>query len=293
MLKSRISILVVFLTLAFIAATDAQEKPLARGLWVWKGPTVVATEQGTKALRDFCVAQSINEVYISVSAQGDPDANAHLARAIAELHRAHIRVEALLSSEEADEPGKHRDKLLDHVREIVAFDAQHPAARFDGVHLDIEPQQRPENKGPGNLRFVPGLVDAYRAVLAVAQRANLTVNADIQNKLLKGDRAERKMLLTALPHFTLMLYEVSSPTDGESPEQQEQKIVDASEKFIAMAYDGLSGVHLATLTVGLRTPDYGEHLSEMLHAIDAANRVNPHYDGWARHSYNDTLKNSQ
>ena len=86
-----------------------------------------------------------------------------------------------------------------------------------------------ENKGPGNLRFVPGLVDAYRAVLAVAQRANLTVNADIQNKLLKGDRAERKMLLTALPHFTLMLYEVSSPTDGESPEQQEQKIVDASE----------------------------------------------------------------
>jgi hypothetical protein len=293
--KSRIRILVFLLTitLVFVSTAAAQVKPVAHGLWVWKGPTVVATEQGAKSLRDFCVAQSINEVYISVSAQGAPEANAHLARAIAELHRAHIRVEALLSSEEADEPGKHRDKLLDHVREIVAFNAQHPAARFDGVHLDIEPQQRPENKGPGNLRFVPGLVDAYRAVLAVAQPANLTVNADIQNKLLKGDRAEREMLLTALPHFTLMLYEVSSPTDGESLEQQKQKIVDASEKFFAMAYDGLMGEHLATLTIGLRTPDYGEHLPEMLQAVDAANRANPHYAGWPRHSYNDTLKNSQ
>lgn len=268
----------------------AQERSLARGLWVWKGPATVATEQGAKRLRDFCVAQSIDEVYISVSAQGDRDADAHLARAIGELHRAHIRVEALLSSEEADEPGKHRDKLLDHVREIIAFNAQHSSAPFDGIHLDIEPQQRPENKGPGNLRFVPGLVEAYRAVLAIARPANLSVNADIQNKLLKGDRAEREMLLSSLPHCTLMLYEVSSPSDGDSLDQQKRKIADASRKFFAMTYDGLSGKNLATLTIGLRTPDYGEHLPEMLAAVDAANRANPHYAGWARHSYNDTLK---
>jgi hypothetical protein len=293
MLNFRMGFCASILTLAASFAwcpAVAQEQTLARGLWVWKGPTTVATEQSAKQLRDFCVAQSINEVYISVSAQGDPNANAHLARAIAELHRAHIRVEALLSSDEADEPGKHRDKLLDHVREIIAFDAQHSGARFDGIHLDIEPQQRPENKGPGNLRFVPGMVDAYRGVLAVARSANLTVNADIQNKLLKGDRAEREMLLTSLPHFTLMLYEVSSPTDGDSLDKQKQKIADESEKFLAMAYDGLTGKNLATLTIGLRTPDYGEHLPEMLAAIDAANRANPHYAGWARHSYNDTLK---
>jgi hypothetical protein len=198
-------------------------------------------------------------------------------------------VEALLSSEEADEPGKHRDKLLDHVREVIEFNAQHPNARFDGIHLDIEPQQRPENKGPGNLRFVPGLVDAYRAVLTIATPAHLTVNADIQNKLLKGDRAERQMLLSSLPRLTLMLYEVSSPADGDSLEQQKQKIIAASGKFIAMAYDGLTGTNLATLTISLRTPDYGEHLQEMLDAVDEAHRADPHYAGWARHSYNDTL----
>jgi hypothetical protein len=287
--RPRAGVCAFVLVLSFTFTAAAQEKTLARGLWVWKGPSVVATEQGVKQLRDFCVEQSINEVYISVFAQGDTDAPAHLARAIAELHRAHVRVEALLSSEDADEPGKHRDKLLDHVREIVAFNAEHPNARFDGIHLDIEPQQRPENKGSGNLRFVPGLVDAYRAALAIASPAHLTVDADIQNKLLKGDRAERQMLLTSLPRLTLMLYEVSSPNDADSLDQQKQKIVNASQKFIEMAYDGLSTANLATLTIALRTPDYGANLPEMLQAVDDANRANPHYAGWARHSYNDTL----
>jgi len=42
--------------------------------------------------------------------------------------------------------------------------------------------------------------------------------------------------------------------------------------------------------IGLRTPDYGELLPEMLKAVDDANRTDPHYLGWARHSYNDYLK---
>jgi hypothetical protein len=205
------------------------------------------------------------------------------------LHGSHVRVEALLSSEQADEPGKHRDKLLDQVREIVRFNQNHPRRPFDGVHLDIEPQQRAENKGPGNLRFLPGLVDAYREVLRVAEAAQLTVNADIQNKLLKGDLAQRKLLLSSLPRLTLMLYEVSSPTDGDDTQQKTEKIQAASQKFLNMAYDGLHDPNLAKLVVGLRTPDYGELLPKMLASLDAANHANPHYAGWARHSYNDSL----
>ncbi len=59
-----------------------------------------------------------------------------------------------------------------------------------------------------------------------------------------------------------------------------------------MAYEGLSDPNLAKMVVGLRTPDYGEKLPEMLRKLDEANRVNPHYQGWARHSYNDTLQTS-
>jgi hypothetical protein len=263
------------------------------GLWVWKGPSVLEAAQGAERLRDFCQVQDTNEVYISISAHGEAMPQSQLVRLIELLHRANIRVEALLSSEDADEPGKHREALLDHVRSIVEFNQKHPRNGFDGVHLDIEPQQRPENKGAGNLRFVPGLVDTYRAVRALAEPAQLTVNADIQNKVLKGDLAERRMLLTSLPRFTLMLYELSSPNDGEDITKKREKLRAASQKFLDMAYEGLSDPHLARMVIALRTPDYGDLLPKMLVALDESNRSNPHYLGWARHSYNDTLPASQ
>ena len=266
------------------------DNSLVHGLWVWKGPTVLEAPRGAEKLRDFCHAQGINEVYISVSERGGPLAEAPLAHLIDLLHRANIRVEALLSSENADEPGKHREKLLDHVREVIQFNQQHPTSRFDGIHLDIEPQQRSENKGAGNLRFQPDLVDAYHAVRAAAEPAHLSVNADIQNKLLKGTLAERKMLLTALPRLTLMLYELNSPDDGQSPEQKIKKLRSNSQKFLDMAYDGLNERNLAKMVIGLRTPDYLDLLPKMLQSLDDSNLSNPHYQGWARHSYNDTLQ---
>jgi hypothetical protein len=297
---SLVVLVVAVLSLAdFSRAAVAQSANLAHGLWVWKGPEVAQDARGQQALRDFCTSQGVNEVYIAVTSHGAMMPADSVARLIELLHRANIRVEALLSSTDADEPGPHREKLLDQVREILQFNASHAAVRaggrFDGIHLDIEPQQRQENKGAGNLRFLPGLVDAYGAVLALAEPAHLTVNADIQNKLLKGTVAERRSLLTALPRFTLMLYELSSPGDGQSTPQQMDKLCAESGKYLDMAYDGLGSAdlgdaHVAKLEIGLRTPDYGDQLGAMLKALDDANRGNPHYLGSARHSYNDVAE---
>jgi hypothetical protein len=260
------------------------------GLWIWKSPTVFGAPHAAESLLEFCRSQGISEVYVSISERSEPAEEGQLVRLISLLHRSNIRVEALLSSTEADEPGKHRDTLLRHVQGIVEFNRRHSGEHFDGIHLDIEPQQRPENKGPGNLRFLPGLADAYRAVCAVAEPAGMTVNADIQNKLLKGDLAQRKMLLTAVPRLTLMMYELSSPTDGETVEQKAAKVQEASQKFLTMAYEGLPDQSLAKMAIALRTPDYNERLPQMLQKLDEVNRSNPHYLGWARHSYNDYLK---
>jgi hypothetical protein len=250
---------------------------------------VLEGSYGVEALRDFCRKESVNEVYVSVSQRGEMMPEAGMARMIETLHGANIRVEALLSSENADEGGKHLEKLLDHVRTIVQFNQKHPRERFDGIHLDIEPQQRPENKGPGNLKFLPGLVEAYRAVRGIAEPVGLMVNADIQNKLLKGSLDQRKMLMSALPRLTLMMYELSSPTDGDSVDKKKEKVRSASSKFLEMAYDGLGQEHVARMVIGLRTPDYGDSLPEMLKTLDDANRGYPRYAGWSRHSYNDTL----
>jgi len=118
----------------------------------------------------------------------------------------------------------------------------------------------------------------------------MTVNADIQNKLLKGDPGERRMLLSAVPRVTLMMYELSSPGDGESVEQKAEKVEKASQKFLDLAYDGLGDRNLARMVIALRMPNYGELLPQMLKKLDDSNRANPHYMRWARHSYNDYLK---
>jgi hypothetical protein len=57
-----------------------------------------------------------------------------------------------------------------------------------------------------------------------------------------------------------------------------------------MAYDGLHDEGLAQMVIGLRTPDYGEWLPRMLEVLDAANGNDPHYLGWAQHSYNDVVE---
>lgn len=274
----------------FMPALALASPPLVHGLWVWKSPTVLNQPHAAESLLEFCKSQGINEVYVSISERSEAAEEGQLVHLIGLLHGSSIRVEALLSSTEADEPGKHRDTLLRHVQEIGQFNGRHPSQRFDGIHLDIEPQQREENKGPGNLRFLPGLVEVYRSVCAIAESAGMTVNADIQNKLLKGDLAERRALLSSIPRVTLMMYELSSPSDKDSAEQKAEKAQQTSQKFLAMTYEGLNGGNLAKMAIALRTPDYNELLPQMLKKLDDANRSNPHYLGWARHSYNDQLQ---
>jgi len=278
---------------AFCVSAIGQQNTLTHGLWVWKTASVLEAPQGAERLLHFCQSQGVNEAYVAFASHGDASMESRLVRLIALLHRSNIRVEALLSSTDADEPGEHREKLLIHVQEFVQFNRTHPTDRFDGIHLDIEPQQRPEIKGPGNLSFLPNLVDAYRAVRAEAEPARLMVNADIQNKLLKGDAAQRRMLLSSLPRFTLMLYELSSPNDGDTVERKAEKLRTASQKFLTMAYDGLNDPQLAKMVIALRTPDYNGLLPQMLKVLDDANHPSPHYQGWARHSYNDTLDRAQ
>jgi hypothetical protein len=283
------SIFVVALLNECIVAASVEHSAPVHGMWIWKGPALLEGAGTAESLRDFCRAENVNEVYVSVSQRGEMMSENSMAKMIGVLHAANIRVEALLSSENADEGGKHLQKLLEHVRTIVQFNQKHPSLRFDGIHLDIEPQQRPENKGPGNLRFLPGLVDAYRAVRGIAEPAGLMVNADVQNKLLKGSLEERKMLLSALPRLTLMMYELSTPNDGTDVDEKSRGVRESSKKFLGMAYDGLGNEQLAKMVIALRTQDYEKLLPKMLQTLDEANRSNPHYLGWARHSYNDTL----
>ena len=280
--------LTIFLLWIAMSGSGFAQQPFVHGLWVWKTASVLTAPKSGEALRDFCRAQTVNEVYLSYSPdKADATEEEEVAGVIALLHRSGIRVEALLSSVNADEPGAHREKLLGHVRAVLDFNRKHPRSGFDGVHLDVEPHQRPENKGPGNLAFLPDLLETYREVRALAEQNRMTVNADIPNKFLKGDQGQRQALMSSLPRLTLMLYELNNPSDGESAAAQAAQLRQAGENYFNMAYQGLSQSHLAKMAIGLRTPDYESQLPNMLKTLEQDLSSNPHYLGWAWHSYKD------
>jgi hypothetical protein len=287
-MRSRLCILLLGIAGLCGLPTRAAE-PHIRGLWVWKRATVLAAPNGATALRDFATAQGVTEIYVSISRHDRLAEDAPLIALIDLLHQSHLRVEALLDSIDADEAGKPRDDFLELTRSIVRFNQARPHSAFDGIHLDVEPHQRPENKGPGNLRFLPGLIATFQGVRAIARPAHLTVNADIPNKLLKGDAAQRAALFSSVDRFTLMLYELSRPNDGQSHDAQVQKLQHFVGKYLSMAYDDFAAPQLARMAIGLRTPDYGERLPEMLQVVDTSGGANPHYLGWAWHCYNDRL----
>ena len=58
---------------------------------------------------------------------------------------------------------------------------------------------------------------------------------------------------------------------------------------LAAALALLTGCASSPPYVALRTPDYRELLPAMLNTLDETLGENPHYLGWARQSYNDTL----
>ena len=104
----------------------------------------------------------------------------------------------------------------------------------------------------------------------------MTVNADIPNKFLKGDLGQRQALMSSLPRLTLMLYELSNPSDGASTAAQADKLRQASENYFNMAYQGLSQAHLAKMAIGLRTPDYQSQMPNMLKTVQQDLSASPH-----------------
>src|ERR1700733_301162 len=116
-IRMRIVIWVLAAVICFTASPSAlsQETPVD-GLWVWKTPILLDLPARGEALRDFCRSHQINEVYLSFTSQNTAEPEQReIAKLIELLHKSHMRVEALLSSADADQAGSHRDKLMGHV----------------------------------------------------------------------------------------------------------------------------------------------------------------------------------
>ena len=103
---ARLALFLLLLAGLAFSALAQNFSPLVHGLWVWKSAAVLSAPGAAEALLDSCKLQNTNEVYVSISERSEPSEEQQLVQLISLLHQSDIRVEALISSIDADEPGK-------------------------------------------------------------------------------------------------------------------------------------------------------------------------------------------
>ena len=123
-----------------------------RGMWIYKADEIASSTEASDRLFDFCEKRHITDlfwqVYFTKLADGGRALkNVDVTRAF--LKRAHarsLRVHALFGDPSHTLKAKH-GIVFASVDAVVAFNRDGSVeARFDGVHLDIEPHGLPQWK---------------------------------------------------------------------------------------------------------------------------------------------------
>ncbi len=246
------------------------------GLWTWRTATLL---DDPSPLLDACRSAGANEVYLAVT--DDLLRDPRLEHIVARLRERGLRVEALMG-----DPGWYRPAkwpaMLALIDDVIAYDA-HAAARFDAIHLDVEPHILPENRSLDVGSYLPSYIEGIRRARARADGAGLALSADVPRKFFHAPVEERDELVRAVPRLFLMLYELrgrEGPLDDARAE-----VARASADSVRAAYAGIDPAAQGELVVGLSVDDYGVRLAPMLSALDAANGTNARYAGWAIHDF--------
>lgn len=149
---SHLSRIVAVVLLTLPGAARAQAKP-DRGMWVWESAPILREARERQAFFEFCKTHGVNVVAMQIATRGTGperqlDDRAEWITFITEAHRNRMRVHALDGDPAFARSAQH-GIVLSIVNAVVAYNASMvPAARFDGVHLDIEPYALPEWKDP-------------------------------------------------------------------------------------------------------------------------------------------------
>ena len=131
-----------------------------RALWVWR-PAFLHSEKEMKDLLQFARMRNIGTLFLFTSTrrlQEDPEA---FRRVLRNAHRRMLAVQALngephwIFPEQRDEPRAFLKAVEEFNRESS------PDARFDAIHLDVEPQSLPEWKSGASERTRRKLAERY------------------------------------------------------------------------------------------------------------------------------------
>lgn len=280
-----------------------------RGMWVYKTRDIAASEEEKARLFAFCEKRIITDLFWQVHFS-KPDEktrvleNAEMTRAfLQKAHAHHLRIHALFGDPSHAQREKHH-VVLASADAVIAFNQAGPAeARFDGIHLDIEPH---------------GLTRWKKADVA-QKRDLLTQFVEVHHLAAKRlDEADAKLILGADIVFWLdktnddgsALYPV---TVGGVTRDPAQHLLDAVDHLAIMSYrskvEGANGMiplvaktiasadaSKARVFVGAKMADigpkmetfFGQTESQMMQAlarVDETYRPHPGYAGLAFFNY--------
>jgi hypothetical protein len=154
-------------------------------MWVWETQPLLRDSAERRTFFEFCKEFRINTIAMQIATRGTGanrqlDAAAEWKTLITEAHRRGMRVHALDGDPQFAYPAQHETALA-IVNAIVGYNASAvAAARFDGMHFDIEPYLLPEWKEPASRELqLAQYLDLNHRAAARARAAGLLYGVDI------------------------------------------------------------------------------------------------------------------
>jgi hypothetical protein len=142
---------VLALLLIILAATKLPAAEM-RGMWVYKTDAIVSSTEAGDQLFDFCEKRHITDLFWQVHFARMEDGGRILKNVepthafIQRAHARSLRVHALFGDPSHTLKAKH-GIVFASADGVMAFNQAGPSeARFDGIHLDIEPHGLPQWK---------------------------------------------------------------------------------------------------------------------------------------------------
>jgi hypothetical protein len=124
-----------------LPSAPPKTRVLLKATWVWNTDQILASRKEQNDLLAFLAGEGINLVYLNLPYKSGAFVldEAEMGGLITLLHQKRIRTEALFGDKELALPQNH-PFVKNAIKDIIAYNSRvAAAARFSGVHLDIEP----------------------------------------------------------------------------------------------------------------------------------------------------------
>lgn len=218
-----------------LSGTFSSRKLYPRALWVWGASELLENEEYEAFFISFCRTKGIKKVFFSINKQlsDSLDQNPAVAKFIVRLHQHDIKISALMGENSYIYPGQ-RERLIRNLQNILSYNSMNEeGARFDAVHLDIEPHTLKEwetNKRELLNMLAETLTEAKGVI---SSGGGLQMEVDIPVFYDKIDQSILMRIVETADVVTVMAYEKKKYEEViEAVKAETKAVVNAGKEII-------------------------------------------------------------